>query len=185
VPAAEVIFKKFNKNKLNKSIVNSMLFLKKRGNMLAQKIHDVLAPPIEIKKNPIVNLCEPKIESVFFQHDSASNTKGDLTFNNPVNGNVVKFIYYLDSSAGDSVTINIYKVGQNLKQENLLVYAQNSNNYIKGTFNNTVLTFNLNTTIKSQDKIIIHFENNSSNDVTIMASLDIKYEEGEFIGTNN
>jgi hypothetical protein len=31
VPAAEVIFKKFNKNKLNKSIVDSMLFLKKEG----------------------------------------------------------------------------------------------------------------------------------------------------------
>jgi hypothetical protein len=140
----------------------------------------IINKPIEPTKHPIVNLCQPYIESVFYQYDCFPMTNGEMIWNNVKIGRIIQFTYYLDSSMGDSVTVYIEKISPNGHVESLLNTPQNGNNYIKGTFNSTVLTFKLNMKIKNDDMIKIRFENASAADCTIMANMDIKYGEEDF-----
>jgi hypothetical protein len=140
----------------------------------------IINKPIEPTKHPIVNLCQPYIESVFYQYDCFPMTNGEMIWNNDKIGRIIQFTYYLDSSMGDSVTVYIEKISPNGHVESLLNTPQNGNNYIKGTFNSTVLTFKLNMKIKNDDMIKIRFENASAADCTIMANMDIKYGEEDF-----
>jgi hypothetical protein len=134
--------------------------------------------------HPIVNLCEPYIETIFFQYDSFPMTDNNMTWHNDGRGRIIGFTYYLDSSAGDSVTTYLEKISPSGAVENLLQTPANGNNYIKGTFNSTVLEFKLNMIIKNDDMIRVRFINNSASDVTIMAKMDIKYREEDFKGGN-
>jgi hypothetical protein len=139
-----------------------------------------ITQPTQPAKHPIVNLCQSYIESVFFQYDSFPMTDGKIAFNNDKKGRIVKFTYFLDSSMGDSVTVWVNKISANNQKESLLNYVAGGNQYIKGTFNNQILEFNLNMPIKNDEQIEIVFENASASDVTIMALADIKYGEEDF-----
>jgi hypothetical protein len=136
--------------------------------------------PKELTRHPIVNLCEPYVETVFFQYDSFPFTNNEMVWNNDKVGRIVKFYYYLDSSMGDAVTVYVEKISANKKVQNLLNTPLNGNNYIKGTFNTVKLEFHLNMKILNDEQIRIRFDNASSQDCTIMASLDIKYGEEDF-----
>jgi hypothetical protein len=167
-------------NQKNEKYDNPNHFL--GGNSLSHfdRVEPIIKKPVEPTKHPIVNLCEPYIESVFYQYDCFPMTNGEMIWNNDKIGRIINLTYYLDSSMGDAVTVYIEKISPNGHVENLLNTPQNGNNYIKGTFNSTVLTFKLNMKIKNDDDIKIRFENASVNDCTIMASMDIKYGEEDF-----
>jgi hypothetical protein len=153
-----------------------------RGNSLSRldRSEPHITQPKKPIEHPIVNLCEPYIESIFYQYDCFPLTNGEMIWNNDKVGRIVQFIYYLDSSMGDAVTVYLEKISPNGHVENLLQTPQNGNNYIKGTFNSTVLTFKLNMKIKNDDMVKIRFENASAADCTIMANMDIKYGEEDF-----
>jgi hypothetical protein len=133
----------------------------------------------------IVNLCQSYIESVFFQYDSAPATSGSIAFNNDKLGRIIKLTYFLDSGAGDNVTININKISANKQSQSLLNFVAGGNTYIKGTFIAQKLEFKCNMPIKNDEQVQISFVNAGANDITIMAILDIKYAEEDFNGSIN
>lgn len=136
--------------------------------------------PKQPLKHPIVNLCMPYIESVFFQYDSAPGTNAVIAFNNDKLGRIIKFTLYLDSGAGDNVIINCEKVSANLSKESLIQFVEGGNTFVKGTFISQTLVFNCNMKIKNDEKIQLTFSNAGVNDITIMAIADIKYAEEDF-----
>jgi len=142
----------------------------------------IITPKKEKIIHPIVNLCEPYIETVFFQYDSFPFTDNNMTWHNDNIGRIINFTYYLDSSMGDSVTVYLEKISPSGHVENLLQTPQNGNNYIKGTFNSMALEFKLNMKIKNDDMVRVRFINASAADCTIMAKMDIKYSEEDFEG---
>jgi hypothetical protein len=144
----------------------------------------IIEQPKEPIKHPIVNLCEPYIETVFFQYDSFPFTNNEMIWNNNKVGRIVNFTYYLDSSMGDSVTVYLEKISANGHIENLLQTPQNGNNYIKGTFNTVTLDFKCNMKIYNDEQIKVRFINASGQDCTIMAKAELKYGEEDF-ETNN
>lgn len=150
------------------------------GGSRSNPINTQPTPP---PQHPIVNLCEPYIETVFFQYDCFPNTNGFMTWHNDGLGRIINFTYYLDSSAGDDVTTYLEKVTPSGHVENLFQIPENGNNYIKGTFNSTVLDFKINMKIKNDDMVRVRFINNSASDVTIMAKMEIKYGEEDFKGS--
>lgn len=141
--------------------------------------------PMPQLKHPIVNLCMPYIESVFFQYDSAPSTNAVIAFNNDKLGRIIKLTFFLDSGAGDNVVINIDKVSANLAKESLIQFVEGGNTFIKGTFIAQTLVFKLNMPIKNDEKVQISFVNGGANDITIMAVMDIKYGEEDFNGSFN
>jgi hypothetical protein len=152
------------------------------GNSLSRLdlANHIVNPQKEKIIHPIVNLCEPYIETVFYQYDSAPGTNNEMIWHNNKEGRIISFTYFLDSSAGDSVTVYIEKITPNGQVENILNTPANGNNYIKGTFNSTVLDFKMNMRIKDNDMIKVRFINASASDVTIMAKMDLKYDEEDF-----
>jgi hypothetical protein len=152
------------------------------GNSLSHfdRSDPIVTKPQEPVIHPIVNLCQPYIETVFFQYDCFPLTNAEMTWHNDKIGRIVGFTYYLDESAGDDVTTYIEKIGKNNSVTNLLNTPQNGNNYIKGTFNSTVLDFKCNLKIGNDDAVRVRFINASASDVTIMAKMEIKYGEEDF-----
>lgn len=144
------------------------------------RVKHVIREPKTVLQHPIVNLCQQYVESVLFQLDSAPNTNAIIAFNNDKKGRIIKFTYFLDSSAGDAVTVFPEKVSANLGKEALINYVQGGNTFIKGTFNTQALEFNLNMKIENDEKVQLTIQNASANDVTIMAVLDIKYGEEDW-----
>jgi hypothetical protein len=144
------------------------------------RITPIITPQKTSIIHPIVNLCEPYIESVFYQYDSFPHTNNEMIWHNDKIGRIVKFTYYLDSSMGDSVTVYLEKISPNGHVENLLNTPQNGNNYIKGTFNSQTLEFKINMKIKNDDMVRVRFINASATDCTIMANMDLKYSEEDF-----
>jgi hypothetical protein len=140
----------------------------------------ITTPQTKEVVHPIINLCEPYIESVFFQYDSFPHTDSYMQWNNDKIGRIIGLTYYLDSSAGDSVTTYVEKVSKNGNVTNLLNTPFNGNNYIKGTFNSVTLDFKCNMKIGNDDAIKVRFINASASDVTIMAKMEIKYGEEDF-----
>lgn len=141
--------------------------------------------PVPVK-HEIVNLCQSYVESVFFQLDSAPSTAGTIQFNNKSIGRIIKFTYFLDSSMNDNVLVNVDLISGNKGKKSLLNWVQGGNTFIKGTNNNTVLTFNCNMMIQKDEAIMITYTNTSSQDCTIMAIADIKYREEDFYnGSSN
>jgi hypothetical protein len=145
-----------------------------------KKTNSVIQPQIPVK-HPIVNLCMPYIESVFFQLDSAPGTSGTIQFNNHQQGRIVDFTYFLDSSMNDNVLVNVDKISGNNGRKSLIKFVQGGNTFIKGTNNSTLLKFNVNLQILKGEKIQITYNNTSSQDCTIMAIANIKYGEEDFI----
>lgn len=173
----------YNQNPLGGREVNyNDLNKAHRGNSLSRldTVNHIIKTPVKPVEHPIVNLCQNYIESVFFQYDSAPGNNAVIAFNNDKKGRIIKFTYFLDSSAGDAVTIWVDKISANNGKESLLNYVQGGNTYIKGTFNNQKLDFNLNMKILNDEKIQLTIQNASANDVTIMAIAEIKYGEEDF-----
>ena len=148
--------------------------------MSSNEVKHIIIPLKTPVIHPIVNLCQNYIESVFFQLDSAPSTQGTIEYNNYKKGRIIKFTYFLDSSMGDSVVVNVDLLSANKGRKSILNFVQGGNTFIKGTFNSTVLTFNVNQKIERGEEIQITYNNGSSQDVTIMAIVDIKYGEEDF-----
>jgi hypothetical protein len=155
-----------------------------RGNSLSRldrSIPIVTQPKIPII-HPIVNLCEPYIESVFFQYDLFPHNSAQMDFKNDKQGRIVKFTYYLDVSMGDGCSVIPMIIKANGHATDLLNYPTSTqgNHKIKGTFNSTVLEFHCNMKIKNDEIIRLVFDNTTASDVTIMAMVDLKYGEEDF-----
>jgi len=131
------IKQKYNYDNINKFFGGNSLSHLDRSNYITTQ-------PKEKIIHPIVNLCEPYIETVFFQYDSFPHTDNKMIWHNDNIGRIINFTYYLDSSMGDSVTVYIEKISPSGHVENLLQTPQNGNNYIKGTFNSIALEFKFN-----------------------------------------
>lgn len=172
----------YNNDSEGKHVKYDDLNIAHRGNSLSRldTVQHVITPKDEPIKHPIVNLCQPYIESIFFQYDSFPHTNGMIEFNNDKQGRIVKFTYFLDSSMGDPVTVLPELIKANLHATPLLQYVAGGNQKILGTFNSMALPFQLNMKIKNDEKIRLTFVNASDNDVTIMAIADIKYGEEDF-----
>lgn|GEM_PF-1895346 len=148
--------------------------------MSSNQVQHVITPPIIPVNHPIVNLCQSYIESAFFQIDSAPSSSGTMQYINYKKGRIIKFIYFLDSSMGNGVKINIDLISPNNGRKSLINYVQGGNSFILGTFNSTELVFNVNQKIEIGEQIQITFSNGSANDCTVMAIADIKYGEEDF-----
>lgn len=159
---------------------NDNKFIHSDENMSSRRVDPVVIPKKINEKHPIVNLCQSYIESVFFQYDSAPGTSGHIEFNNIKKGRIVHFTYFLDSSAGDNVVVNIDLISPNKGRKSIIQWVAGGNTFIKGTFNNQKLDFNVNQKIETGEQIQLTFNNTSSNDVTLMAIVDIKYGEEDF-----
>ena len=148
--------------------------------MSSNKVTHIIEPQKTPITHPIINLCQSYIESVFFQLDSAPSSSGTLQFLNHKKGRIVKFTYFLDSSMGNGVQINLDLISPNNCRKSLIKYVQGGNTFILGTFNSTVLEFKLNQKIEVGEQIQITYSNGSANDCTIMSIADIKYGEEDF-----
>lgn len=148
-----------------------------------ERINMVNPKPV---KHQIVNLCQSYIESVLFQLDSAPNTQGHFEFHNKHLGRIVHFTYFLDSSMNDNVLVNVDLLSGNRGLKSLINWTAGGNTFIKGTNNSMALNFKCNMMIKPDEEIRITYSNTSSQDCTIMAIADIKYNEEDFYnGTSN
>jgi hypothetical protein len=159
---------------------NNNIFTPTDENMSSNKSDHVLIPQKIEEKHPIINICQPYIESVLFQLDSAPSTNGTIQFNNIKKGRIVHFTYFLDSSMSDNVLVNIDLLSGNLGRKSLIQWVQGGNTFIKGTNNSTVLNFKLNQKIESGEQVQITYANTSTQDCTIMAICDFKYGEEDF-----
>jgi hypothetical protein len=172
----------YNEDPKGKEVNYDDINIARRGNSLSRidTVQHIITPKDPPIKHPIVNLCQNYNESVFFQYDSAPGNNAVIAFNNDKKGRIIKFTYFLDSSAGDAVTVWVDKISANNAKESLLNYVAGGNTFIKGTFNTQKLEFNLNMKILNDEQIQLTIQNASANDVTIMAIADIKYGEEDF-----
>jgi hypothetical protein len=169
------------KESLNINVEGDNKFTPSDEQMSSNKVNHILEKPINPIKHPIVNLCMPYIESVFFQLDSAPGTSGTIQYVNHEQGRIIKFIYYLDSSMSDNVKINVDIISRNTGRKSLLKWVDGGNSFIKGTNNSTILEFQCNMQIFNGEQIQITYANTSTQDCTIMAMADMKFGEEDFV----
>jgi len=169
------------KESLGINSTNNNKFTPSDENMSSNKVNHIPKYPIVPIKHPIVNLCQSYIESVFFQLDSAPGTNGTIQFLNHKQGRIVKFTYFLDSSMNDNVLVNVDLLSGNLGRKSLFKFVQGGNTFIKGTNNSTKLEFHINQQVFLGEQVQITYNNTSSQDCTIMAIMDIKYAEEDFV----
>jgi hypothetical protein len=160
---------------------NNNKFIPSDENMSSNKVNHININPINPVKHPIVNLCEAYIESILFQLDSAPSTNGTIQFLNHKQGRIKKFTYFLDSSMNDNVLVNIDLISANGGRKSLFKTVQGGNTFIKGTNNSTKLEFYINQQIFRGEQVQITYTNTSTQDCTIMAIMDIKYGEEDFV----
>lgn len=125
------------------------------------------------------NECEKYVETIYFQYDLFPVTDITLDYVIPENCKVKQVNYYLDSSMGDSVRVNLNYVDRLGAVRPILLNPILGNNHIRGTFNSTILEFKTNLRLKRADKIQIYANNLSASDVTIMALIDLEFNTEE------